>query len=107
MSRPQEAPAVLPPSPPSTPIRGVPIPSPPSLPRPKSCSPPQSPPPEVMTQQDWEEVWEIEYQWAQERYKIFQKKLQDVLGDRKTYELSDEEHKKLEEIIDNDIDYKY
>ena len=64
MSRQQEAPTVLPPSPPSTPIRGVPIPSP-SLPRPKTCSP-QSPPPEVMTQQDWEEVWEIEYQWAQE-----------------------------------------
>ena len=84
MSRPQEAPAVLPPSP-STPIRGVPFPSPPSLPRLKSCSPPQSPPPEVMTQQDWEEVWEIECQWAQERYKIFQKKLQDVLGYRKTY----------------------
>ena len=59
-----------------------------------------------MTQQDWEEVWEIEYQWAQERYKIFQKKLQDVLGDRKTYELT-EEQKKLEEIIDNDTDNKY
>ena len=100
MSR-QEAPAVLPPSPPYTPIQGVPIPSPPSLPRPKSCSPPQSPPPEVMTQQDWEEVWEIEYQWAQER-RIISKKLQDVMGDKKIYELTEEEHKKIEEIIDND-----
>ena len=106
MSR-QEAPAVLPPSPPYTPIRGVPIPSPPSLPRPKSCSPPQSPPPEVMTQQDWEEVWEIKYQWAQERHELFQKKLQDVMGDRKSYELTEEEHKKIEEIIDNDIENKY
>ena len=61
MSRPQEAQAVLPPSPPSTPIRGVPFSSAPSLPRPISCSSPQSPPPEVMTKQDWEEVWEIEY----------------------------------------------
>ena len=26
---------------------------------------------------------------------------------RKTYELSEEEHKKLEEIIDNDIENKY
>ena len=105
MSR-QEAPAVLPPSPPYTPIQGVPIPSPPSLPRPKSCSPPQSPPPEVMTQQDWEEVWEIEYQWAQER-RIISKKLQDVMGDKKIYELTEEEHKKIEEIIDNDIENKY
>ena len=60
-----------------------------------------------MTQQDWEEVWEIEYQWAEERYESFQKKLQDVLGDRKTYELTEEEQKKLEEIIDNDIENKY
>ena len=27
------------------------------------------------------------------------------MGDRKTYELSEEEHKKLEQIIDNDIEY--
>ena len=53
MNRPtQEESAVLPPSPPYTPIKGVPMPSPPSLPRPKSMSPPQSLPPEVMTQQD-------------------------------------------------------
>ena len=65
------------------------MPSPPSLPRAKSCSPPQSPPPEEMTQQDWEEVFEIEYQWAEERYQSFQKKLHDLMGDRKTYELSD------------------
>ena len=102
MSR-QEAPAVLPPSPPYTPIRGVPIPSPPSLPRPNSYSPPQSPPPEV----DWEEVWDIEYQWAQERHELFQKKLQNVMGDRKSYELTEEEHKKIEEIIDNHIVNKY
>ena len=44
---------------------------------------------------------------AQERYESFQKKLQDVLGDRKTYELREEEHNKLEEIIDNDIENKY
>ena len=41
---------------------------------------------------------------AQERYEIFQNKLQDVMGDRKSYELSEEEHKKIEEIIDNDIE---
>ena len=102
----QEA-AVLPPSPPYTPIRGVPMPSPPSLPRAKSCSPPQSPPPEQMTQQDWEEVYEIEYQWAEERYQSFQKKLHDLMGDKKINELTEEEHKKLEEIIDNDIENKY
>ena len=74
MSRPaQEEPAVLPPSHPYTPIRGVAMPSPLSLPRTKSCSPPQLPPPEEMTQQDWEEVFEIEYQWAQERYESFQR----------------------------------
>ena len=67
----------------------------PSLPRPKSTSPPQSPPPEEMTQQDWEEVFEIEYQWAQERYETFQKKLNDLIGDRKSWELSEDEHKKL------------
>ena len=51
MNRPaQEEPGVLPPSPPYTPIRGVSMPSPPSLPRPKSISPPQSPPPEEMTE---------------------------------------------------------
>ena len=83
------------------------MPSPPSLPRTKSCSPPQSPPPEEMTQQHWEEVFEIEYQWAEERYQSFQNKLHDLMGDRKTYELSEEEHKKLEEIIDNDIENKY
>ena len=44
---------------------------------------------------------------AQERYEIFQNKLQDVMGDRKSYELSEEEHKKIEEIIDNDIENKY
>ena len=59
-----------------------------------------------MTQQDWE-VFEIEYQWAEERYQSFQKKLHDLMGDRKTYELSDKEHKKLKEIIDNDIENKY
>ena len=37
----------------------------------------------------------------------FSKKLHDLMGDRKTYELSEEEHKKLEEIIDNDIENKY
>ena len=79
------------------------MPSPPSLPRPKSMSPPQSLPPEVMTQQDWEEVWEIEYQFAQEECEKFQKKLNDLMGDRKTWELTQEEHKKLEEIIDYDI----
>ena len=42
------------------------MPSPPSLPRAKSCSPPQSLPPEEMTQQDWE-VFEIDYQWTRER----------------------------------------
>ena len=85
------------------------MPSPPSLPRAKSCSSPQSPPapPEVMTQQDWEEFWEIEFQWAQERHELFQKKLHDVMGDRKSYELTEEEHKKIEEIIDNDIEDKY
>ena len=83
------------------------MPSPPSLPRAKSCSPPQSPPPEEMTQQDWEEVFEIEYQWAEERYESFQKKINDLIGDRKSWELSEEEHKKLEQIIDNDIENKY
>ena len=83
------------------------MPSPPSLPRGKSCSPPQSPPPEEMAQQDWEEVFEIEYQWAEKRYETFQKKLQDLMGDRKTWELSVEEHMKLEDIIDNDIENKY
>ena len=29
------------------------------------------------------------------------------MGDQKTWELSEEEHKKLEEIIDNDIENKY
>ena len=72
------------------------MPSPPSLPRPKSSSPPQSHPPEVMTQQDWEEVCEMEYQFAQEKYENFQ------MGDRKNWELSEEEHKKLEDMIDND-----
>ena len=74
----QQEPAVLPPSPPYTPIRGVPMPSPPSLPRAKSCSPPQSPPPEQMTQQDWEEVYEIEYQWAEERYQSFIPKIPKI-----------------------------
>ena len=85
------------------------MPSPPSLPRAKSCSPPQSPPPpEKMTQQDWEEVFELpEYQWAEERYETFQKKINDLIGDRKTWELSEEEHKKLEDIIDNNIENKY
>ena len=83
------------------------MPSPPSLPRAKSCSPPQSPPPEQMTQQDWEEVYEIEYQWAEERYQSFQKKLHDLMGDKKINKLTEEEHKKLEEIIDNDIKNKY
>ena len=83
------------------------MPSPPSLPRAKSCSPPQSPPPEEMTQQDWDEVFEIEYQWAEERYESFQKKINDLIGDRKSWELSEEEHKKLEQIIDNDIENKY
>ena len=69
----QQEPAVLPPSPPYTPIRGVPMPCTPSLSSAKSCSPPQSPPPEEMTQQDWEEVFEIEYQWAEERYQSFQR----------------------------------
>ena len=59
------------------------MPSPPSLPRPKSSSPPQSHPPEVMTQQDWEEVCEIEYQFAQEKYENFQKKLKDFNGRQK------------------------
>ena len=53
------------------------------------------------------EVFQIEYQWAQERYESFQKKLQDVMGHRKTYELSEEDDKKLEEIIHNDIKNKY
>ena len=60
-----------------------------------------------MAQQDWEEVFEIEYQWAEERYEIFQKKINDLIGDRKSWELSEEEHKKLEQIIDNDIENKY
>ena len=64
-------------------------------------------PPEQMTLQDWEEVYEIEYQWAEERYQSFQKKLHDVMGDKKINELTEEEHKKLEEIIDNDIENKY
>ena len=81
------------------------MPSPLSLPRAKSFSPPQSPPPEEMTQQDWE-VFEIKYQWAEERYESFQKKLYDLIGDRKSWEIS-EEHKELEEIIDNDIENKY
>ena len=82
------------------------MPSPPSLPREKSCSPPQSLPPEEMTLQDWE-VFEIDYQWTRERYESFQKKINDLIGDRKSWELSDDEHKKLEHIIDNDIENKY
>ena len=60
-----------------------------------------------MSQQDWEEVYEIEYQWAEERYQSFQKKLHYLMGDKKINELTEEEHKKLEEIIDNDIENKY
>ena len=29
------------------------------------------------------------------------------MGDQKTHELSEEEHKKIEQIIDNDIECKY
>ena len=58
-----------------------------------------------MTQQDWKEVFEIEYQWAEERYESCQNKIYDLIGHRKFWELS-EEHMKLEEIIDNDIENK-
>ena len=81
------------------------MPSPPSLPRTKSCSP-QSPPPEEMTQQNWEEVFEVEYQWTEERYQSFQRNYM-ILWETERHELSEEEYKKLEEIIDNDIENKY
>ena len=43
----------------------------------------------------------------EEKYESFQNKINDLIGDRKSWELSDDEHKKLEDIIDNDIENKY
>ena len=101
MSRPQSPVAPpLPPSPPP-PYPGIPFLSPPSL---QSYPTVDSPPAEVMTEEDLEKYWEIHDSIVDYFYEVTQQKLKDLCGDRDTSQLSEEEIKKLDKIIDEDVE---